>query len=424
MKILWLSCTSGNSVNRSKEKNFGGGWLISLEQQIKKVPGIELHLAFISPNESEDFLFEGTHYHPINIGVNNSSKLNKIKNWFVNQGTLYKRVKGKSLEVIEKVNPDIIHIHGTESYWGCVIPYVKDIPIVISIQGFLSSYNVKYFSGITKSQASKYQPLIGKLFPIGVNSRWKQFARKAEKEKEFVKNTNYFFGRTSWDYYCTLSLNSSRKYYVVNEILRDPFYKSRWKGNIGHGKLKIVTTISDGIYKGFETVLRSAKLLEHNDFDFEWHIAGLTPSNKWVKMSESATNIKSSSNIVFHGRIDEHKLAELLCSSDLYVQVSHIENSPNSLCEAMLVGMPIIASYAGGTNSMLTDGEEGTLYQDGDPYVLTGKIMAAVSEEETFLRYAENAQRRAAKRHDKQGISEELISGYKNIIEDFKNRKK
>jgi glycosyltransferase involved in cell wall biosynthesis len=49
-------------------------------------------------------------------------------------------------------------------------------------------------------------------------------------------------------------------------------------------------------------------------------------------------------------------------SSALFVCPSTIENSPNSLGEAMLLGMPCISADVGGVRSIFTDGEDGILY--------------------------------------------------------------
>ena len=50
--------------------------------------------------------------------------------------------------------------------------------------------------------------------------------------------------------------------------------------------------------------------------------------------------------------------------ADVFLLPSQSENSPNSLGEAMLLGLPCVASNAGGIPDMLADGQEGLLYGD------------------------------------------------------------
>ena len=116
------------------------------------------------------------------------------------------------------------------------------------------------------------------------------------------------------------------------------------------------------------------------------------------------------------GRKSAKEMVSIMTESSCFVQVSHIENSPNSLCEAMLLGLPIIATYAGGTASLIKDSEEGILIQDGDPYVMAGAIMELMSNKENAIRMANNAHRTACDRHNPQKIVKALLDTYIHII--------
>ncbi|MCU6770343.1 colanic acid biosynthesis glycosyltransferase WcaL [uncultured Bacteroides sp.] len=421
MKILWLAATPCGSVRRYSGKTIAGGWLISLEDEFKKRKDIELHVAYLSKNKEENFLFEGVHYYPICIDQS-KYKLFRLLQVRRSETTLEKIAFPQIQKCINIVKPEVIHVHGTEGLLGIVHNTTNNIPVVFSIQGLIGPIKEKYFSGIPQNIAYKKDKFIDIVKGEGIKRIYESFCYKAEREKIYLNNAKYIFGRTIWDKYCTLALNPRRKYYIVNEILRPEFYSCHWKGFVSNKKIKIVSTISGGIYKGFETVLKSARILkQYSNIDFEWHIIGYSSDSKWVKICESITNIKSTHcNIVFHGRIIANEISKILIDSDIYVHVSHIENSPNSVCEAMLVGMPVIASFAGGTCSILEHEKEGILYQDGDPYILSGSIINLIQHPDLAKEYANNAYKRASLRHDKNKIVEEVIDGYKNIIFDFK----
>ena len=59
-----------------------------------------------------------------------------------------------------------------------------------------------------------------------------------------------------------------------------------------------------------------------------------------------------------------------MLASDLYVSASHIENSPNSVAEAQLIGMPCIATGVGGTATYIEHNISGIIVPPGDPYAL------------------------------------------------------
>lgn len=98
------------------------------------------------------------------------------------------------------------------------------------------------------------------------------------------------------------------------------------------------------------------------------------------------------------------------------MHVSHIENSPNSVCEAMLVGMPIIASFTGGTASILDNHHEGEFVQDGDPYVLAGGIIKLYDNFEQAKKMGDNARKRAMLRHNPTSVIQELLNAYNLIL--------
>lgn len=84
-----------------------------------------------------------------------------------------------------------------------------------------------------------------------------------------------------------------------------------------------------------------------------------------------------------------------------------------------MIGMPVIASYSGGTSSLLEHEKDGILYQDGDPYVLAGAIVELFQGKNKAIEYGSSARKKAFCRHDKNRILNELISGYNSIIKDF-----
>lgn len=418
-RILWFSPTPCGSVKRNDSSVIAGGWLISLEDAIKKCKDIDLHVAFFSDKEGKAFYFEGVHYHPM-LMKRSSNGIGRILQRWQSMEVNDKKMLPVMLRVVKDVHPDLIHIHGTEERFGLIQDHIKDIPICFSIQGLIAPYEKKYFSGMPYTEATKYESWWDKIRKVSIKTDWKSFRFRAKREEHYLKNAKYVFGRTFWDKDISLALNPQRKYFVVDEILRTPFYKKQWtKSEFTKGKLKLISTISGGIYKGFETVLDTARLLkQYSGIGFEWNIVGYDASSKWVHIAEKIKKLRHQDlNINLLGKKNAKELSDLLTASDIYVHVSHIENSPNSVCEAMIVGMPIIASYAGGTASLLKDGKDGKLVQDGDPYVLAGTIVSMYQDFDYAKSCAESAHETALKRHDPKRIADQLINAYKSMLD-------
>jgi hypothetical protein len=53
MKVLWFSATPCNGANYLMNKHIVGGWLQSLESELKIVEEIELSVCFVHPNKMD-----------------------------------------------------------------------------------------------------------------------------------------------------------------------------------------------------------------------------------------------------------------------------------------------------------------------------------------------------------------------------------
>ncbi|MEE1317329.1 MAG: glycosyltransferase, partial [Prevotella sp.] len=378
---------------------------------------IELHIAFYWHDDIQPFEYEGIHYYPIyRKGI--GSKLQRVIQRF---RTLY-FIKTEIVEIerckkiIDIVKPDIVHIHGTEENFGLVCQGIQ-YPHVISIQGLLSSIKYKLFSGYTKEQIKKYEPYLYKLLFSGVEYMEKMFQRNSLRELMIIRNCDNIIGRTKWDYDCTLAMNPHRKYYHCDELIRTEFHEHQWTSRNCRKTIHLATTISSGIYKGFETIFLTASQLKTIGVDIVWNIIGVSSDDNTVKSTEKLLGINHKDiNIKLRGRKDAAEIIEILKETDIYIQASHIENSPNNVCEAMLLGMPIIATMAGGTSSLLADNKEGYLIQDGDPYSMVGAILHCIDNYEEAVNFGANARNTATERHNREKVMARIINIYKEII--------
>ena len=437
MRVLWFANTPGLSVEYLKISLAVGGWISSLQNVVEADPEIQLGFVCYVEQSMAPFEHGGTWYFPVQpLG---SSKRKRLAN----------RIRGKVerdenmpafLRAIEQFKPDIIHVHGTEFPFGLILREVRNIPVVVSIQGNLTVYHEKYFSGLGlpglwKGWRTGY-PFYGADYKI-----WK---KRMEVEQEILRRTRFVFGRTDWDRRIALALAPQAEYFHVGEVIRPRFYELEWvprvreelggtggtvgqweelggTGRIG-GQREVpvfFTTSSPSIYKGFEVVIDTARILMRAGVVFEWRVAGLKEDDPLVRLVCKTRKVDDlgALKIRLLGTLQEEAVADQLMNSDAYVQVSHIENSPNSVCEAMLAGVPVIASFAGGTGSLLRDGEHGVLVQDGDPYVLAGAMREVIGWPEKHVAMAAEGRRVAHRRHDPTAIVTGILERYKEIIE-------
>ncbi len=418
MRVLWFVNNLCEAVEYLQPDTRACGWLYSLCRRLRQQDDVELHVAFLWGQDLSPFVYNEVTYYPIKwngVGSKWRRYLHRIRRIVIkpdDRGELQ-----SCLRIIDKVSPDIIHIHGSEEMFGLITQYETiNCPVVLSIQGMLSSCRLKYYSGITRNDISRREPIIKKILLSGFNGVYRNFCEKADREIVMFKTLQHVIGRTQWDKHCVFALNPHIRYYTVNEILRPEFLSSVWHIHpMEH--FTLATTISSGIFKGLEVIYKTAQLLTDIRFPFKWKIIGLSADDEMVRMVEKICNLHASDiHIDLLGAKSAAEVIEVLLQSDLYVQASHIENSPNSVCEAMALGMPIVASFAGGTSSMLENGEEGILIQDGNPYELAGAIMEAREDYSNAVRMGGNARNRALQRHNPDNVVKELMAVYNKIL--------
>ncbi|MBC7449969.1 MAG: glycosyltransferase [Cytophagales bacterium] len=409
MKVLWFTPTPSLAEGHLNDSPVGGGWIKSLEKSIQNT--VDLSVAFYHKKNIAPFKYNNTSYFPIK--KSKSSTLLKIKK------RIFSQLESEDdiaffLKIIEEVKPDILHIHGTEFMYGLVQQYSK-IPTVISIQGNISVYTYKYFSGISFLDVLKYSRMKTWLsFQTAINDYF-LFRKQTIREQRIFSMSRNFIGRTDWDRRISSILSPGSSYFHNDEILRDSFYTAQWKNTL-HPVLNLFTTNGPTIYKGIETILYCASLLDRNNIRFNWQIAGIERTDEIVTIAAKGLGVNISEHLEFLGKVSEERLVEQLLKTHIYIATSHIENSPNSLCEALLLGVPCIATNAGGTSSLIKDGADGIVIQDGDPYVMAGAIIEMQKNYMQAIAFGISARTRALLRHNKETIATGLIAIYAKII--------
>lgn len=415
MRILWITATAGNyqSPHSCGGGYNGGGWISSMQNELAKCDDIKLGIAFCRNGEPAKVEQDGVVYYP--IPHHTKSKKDKILDLFkLNDATrdevLWPYYEHKFIEVIEDFKPDVIHIFGSELYHGLAARVAGNIPMVLHIQGLLSlSLYILLPPGFSRREyIMSGKGLKGKFHHLQYLAYWK---RSAYREKAILNAVPYVIGRTDWDRQAMVVLNPKAKYYYGGEILRDVFYEARKRQfpNVP----TITTTISFPTYKGYDVILKVAYILKNElHLKFQWNVYG----NINPEFIEKHLGLRHQDlNINLCGVASAETLCNALLSSTMYFHSSYIENSPNSVGEAQMVGVPVVASRVGGTDSMVEHGKTGFLYPVTDPYMAAYYIKRLIDNKEENMAIGKKAREIALVRHDKKQIVKELLDVYEQI---------
>jgi len=105
-----------------------------------------------------------------------------------------------------------------------------------------------------------------------------------------------------------------------------------------------------------------------------------------------------------------------MARSHVYAMASIIENSPNTLGEAMMLGMPCVSAYAGGTAGMARDETEALFYRAEDPVTLAYQIKRLFDSDDLCERLGKSAHARAMQTHDADANLSDLLAVYHDIL--------
>jgi glycosyltransferase involved in cell wall biosynthesis len=115
--------------------------------------------------------------------------------------------------------------------------------------------------------------------------------------------------------------------------------------------------------------------------------------------------------------LDAEQYLKELRRANVFVLPSFLENSSNSLCEAMLVGTSCVASFVGGVSSLVSDEMTALCFPPGDEAVLAEQLRRFFSDEAQAKRFSKNAMDIARKRHDRQTVANRMVEIYRKVLE-------
>jgi len=422
MHILWLCNIALPKIaqNLSIEESVEGGWMVGLSDYLLKQNSISLSVTFPinKNNQMKTGSAGGMSYYGF-------PAINK-------DHTKYKSKLEEQFKIIlDQAKPDIIHIWGTEyphtlaMVNACISLGIED-KVVISIQGLCSVYAKHYFASLPQSVIRGYS-FQEFLRHDNIFNQMKKFKKRGDFEIKALQNVKNIIGRTTWDKACTSQINASAKYHFCNETLRDEFYKHAW--SLDHCEKNSIF-VSQGVYpiKGLHFILEAMPIILKRFPDARIYVAGqdiicTQTFMQKIKISSYGLYVKKlirkynlENNIIFTGILKEKQMSERYLKSNVFICPSSIENSPNSLGEAMILGVPSVASYVGGIPDMLRHGEEGFLYQADAPYELAHYICEILNSDEIAFEVSYKAREHAMRTHNMEVNSQRLLDIYNGML--------
>lgn len=408
MKILWLC----NLVLPELSSEFGlkiyqaGGWLTGLWTELKKDASLQLGicLPIYDKHRMKDGKRENYKYYSFHADIKEHT-LSTAKERFI--------------KILEDFKPDVIHIWGTEYLhsWAmtCACMQLGILgQVVVHIQGLVSVCALHYGFGLPDSV--KAMEKNGR----SVQDEIEDFKMRGKYEIRLLEAVQHAAGRTEWDKACAKRINPKIAYYHCGEILRKEFYENDILWDVDQCE-RYSIFISQAIYpvKGLHLALDTMARLRDEYPKLRIYIAGTNLLESGSAYSDyicSKIDLYNLWNhIIFTGPISAQDMIGFYRRAHVFLSASTIENSSNSICEALRIGVPVVSSYVGGVMSLIEHEKSGFLYPLDAGYMQQYYIEKIFEDSVCAINMSKNAAARSKIINNKQEIVHTVLDIYRKI---------
>lgn len=414
MKLLWIVNIvfpeALSLLSRGASLKATGGWMLGAANALLKHPEIELRIVSVSPLVTKQEVLEGEKitYYIIPKGSGNTHINSEYQKYF--------RI------IHDEYQPDVVHIHGSEYSHG--LAYVNECGVngvVLSIQGLTSVISRYYLCGMSTWEIIKNITLRDIVRQDTIFQSKKLCKQQGVYERVILGKIHNVIGRTSWDRSHAWEINPHLNYFFCNETLRDCFYEGKWDYNHCE-KYSIFCSSAQDPIKGFHQLLKALPIVKKHYPKTKVYVSGLDVTRQKEKFGFLKISgygrivdklIKSNNlteDVAFLGSLDAEEMKKQYLKANVFVCPSSIENSPNSLGEAQILGTPCIASYTGGVMNLM-EGFEDNVYRFEETEMLAYKICQVFENGSNQKDMSELAK----KRHDSVTNSKRLLEIYNDV---------
>lgn len=422
MKVLWLCnvITSAISKKLGREANVGGGWLEQVADMLDRREDVDLYVC--AP------FAEGEKLTRVEWGTGSifyGFQKQDYRPWKYDAS-----LENVFSSILEEIDPDIVHIFGTEfpHTLAMVKAFGNPARTVIHIQGLVSVY-ADYYTAYLPDNVIQRNSVRDFLRHDNIFNQCKKFRTRGKYEIEAIESVGHVMGRTDWDQAHCLHINPNIEYHYVQEVMRSDFYTEKWE----YAKCRKHSIFMSQAYypiKGLHLMLKALQQIVGKYPDTSLYIAGpdivrIDDFQSYIRMSyyqkyiiHEIKRMHLENHVMFVGECDAAKMKEQYLKCNVFVSPSTIENSPNSVGEALLLGVPVVASDVGGVSSLYAHNKEGYIYRGDDIEMLSYYIIKVFESECAEMSSA--AYNRAHVQYDPDIVLGQVMVEYEKIIgEDY-----
>jgi len=329
---------------------------------------------------------------------------------------------------VEEVRPDIIHVWGTENYWGLLT--ARELlpgPSILDMQGIKYACAAVFYGGLTLAERIRCIGPLEILRPgSALFSKKRAFEKWGKFEKEMLSKHKYISVQSDWVNAHVKSVNSKCTIFKTGILLREEFADaSSWLPPVNqYTSAPQVFTYSAGStsYKGLHVLLRAIAILKEKYPGIKLNIGGSlirrgirkSGYSRWLLGEARRLGIEK--NIHWTGPLDVYGIIKQFRLASAVVIPSFVETYCLALAETMTVGVPSVVSYAGALPELARHEESALFFPTGDHTMCAWQLDRLLSDPSLVCRLSHNARQIALQRNNKTSVLKQQLEIYDSVL--------
>jgi glycosyltransferase involved in cell wall biosynthesis len=395
MKVAWICHFSNHEIQSILHPGISDyefvPWITNLAKLFENESSIELHIISKHNRISKytQFVLRNIHYHFIPPHLILFGKCIALFRFDYRTNFIYLKYQIKI--IIDKIKPDLIHLHGVEvDHSTTIFQFNNKYPILLTVQGFVSHATKKDDYSIKK---------------------------RIKVEQKIFKKFRHFGYRTQ-------TMGKDIKKYNPDAMLHWHDYP--------HNEIKLynIEKKYDLVYfarvtkdKGIEDLLQAIAIIKKAKENISLCIIGGSNSIYIKYLKDIAEKLQISDNLFWAGLISKHEdVYRLAAAARISVLPTYNEIISFTIIESMFLKLAIVAYDVGSIHEVNNEEEIIFMVEKGDVSGLAEKILYLLKDSEELHLIGEKEYKRATKMFDNESIRNDLLNAYNLVKNDFNKK--
>lgn len=338
------------------------------------------------------------------------------------------KMEARFAEILADFKPDLVHIFGTEfpHALAMVRSFHRPERTLVGIQGLTGACAESYMADLPEA-VQRGATLRDLLRKDSLRRQQEKFRIRGERESLVLQGSGHVTGRTAFDREGSLACNPKLIYHKMNETMRSCFYQGQWRRKDCRS-CEIFVSQGDYPLKGFHYLLQAMPEILQRFPGAHISVAGIGITaygslKEKLKISGYGRYLRKlmeekglEDKITILGQLSDVQMKEAYLKSHVFVCPSALENSPNSLGEAMLLGVPCVASRTGGIPDLAEDKRSALLFEKGNVHELADCVIRIFENDGLAESLSREAAKQAGRNHDGDENYAVMMEIYRDIL--------